>query len=110
MEDKFKPVAKAVMDAKLVAFDECHKIYVAMDDRSAQGLEDNGYTVLRGSPETMLEAVVDWYENSCSLRFVQGVSHDERDPNLGFVDLISQFDDEDDDDYDDDEDCDEDEE
>ena len=96
---KFEAVENAVKDAKLVAFDGCHKIYVAMDSHSAKELKGGGYTVLKDDPRTMLKAVIKWYKESCGLRFVQGMSHNIIDPNLGFVDLIPQFerDDEDED-------------
>lgn len=96
---KFEAVENAVKDAKLVAFDGCHKIYVAMDSKSAKELKGNGYTVLKDDPSTMLKAVIKWYKESCGLRFVQGMSH-----NLGFVDLIPQFERDDEDEDEDDED------
>jgi hypothetical protein len=103
---KFEAVENAVKDAKLVAFDGCHKIYVAMDSKSAKELKGGGYVVLKGDPRTMLKAVIKWYKESCGLRFVQGMSHNSYDPNLGFVNLIPQFerDDEDEDEDEDDED------
>jgi len=88
---KFEAVENAVKNAKLVAFDGCHKIYVAMDSHSAKELKGNGYTVLKDNPSTMLKAVIKWYKESCGLRFVQGMSHNNVNPNLGFVDLIPQF-------------------
>jgi hypothetical protein len=40
----------------------------------------------------MFGLVQEWYEDSCSLRFIQAVSTNDTDPNLGFESLISQFD------------------
>lgn len=91
MKEKFKLVKETIKDAKLVAFDGCHKIYVAMDDISADKLEENGYIVIKGSVTKMFKAVQDWYKNSCGLKFVTSVSHNEIDPNLGYLDLIPQF-------------------
>ena len=91
MDDKFKLVTEAVKDAKLVAFDGCHKIYVALDDHSAEMFKKNGYTVVKREPEAMLQIVKKWYRDSCSLRFVSSVMHNSVDPNLGYVDLIPQF-------------------
>ena len=101
---KFEAVENAVKNAKLVAFDGCHKIYVAMDSHSAKELKGNGYTVLKDDPRTMLKAVIKWYKESCGLRFVQGMSHNNINPNLGFVDLIPQFERDDEDEDEDDED------
>jgi hypothetical protein len=42
--------------------------------------------------QQMLDKVKEWYENSCSLRFVSAVETVEegKDPNEGFTDLIEQ--------------------
>ena len=83
--NKFKPVKEAVQTAKLIAFDGCHKIYVAMDDESARELESGGYTTHRSEyflykyppvliPTAMLNTVKRWYRGSCGLRFVQSMS------------------------------------
>jgi hypothetical protein len=47
------------------------------------------------NPDDMLDKVKEWYEGSCSLRFIQAVSTNDKDPNLGFESLISQFEDQD---------------
>lgn len=84
---KFKLVREAVKTAKLVAFDGCHKIYVAMDEESAKELEGGGYTTHRTA---MLNTVKRWYRESCPLRFVQSMGHSSVDPNLGYKTLIPQ--------------------
>jgi hypothetical protein len=40
----------------------------------------------------MFEVVEDWYESSCSLRFIDAVSTNHINPNAGFETLVSQFD------------------
>jgi len=98
---KFKLVKEAVKTAKLVAYDGCHKIYVAMDEESAKELEGGGYTTHRRDyfltkyppvliPTAMLNFVKHWYTTSCPLRFVQSVSYNPVDPNLGYKTLIPQ--------------------
>ena len=87
----FVPVADAIVDARLVAFDGCHKIYLAMDDPEADWFRENYEHIVEGTPEEMLTTVIGWYENSCFLRFVNAVYHRPDDPNAGFVTLISQF-------------------
>jgi hypothetical protein len=56
----------------------------------------------------MLDTLERWYEDSCGLRFINGVSTVDGDPNEGYVDLIAQGadweEDEDEDDYEDEED------
>jgi hypothetical protein len=95
----FDVVAGALTEAELIAWDGCHKIYVAMDPIEAAWFNENYEHVMIGTSEEMLETVVDWFNRSCGLRFVSAVSHDEEDPNSGFMELIPQFaetDDEDD--------------
>jgi hypothetical protein len=81
----------AIEQALLVAWDGCHKIYVAMDDTEADWFLDNYEYVHSGSPSVMSIVVRDWYERSCGLRFISSVRHDDVDPNGGFTDLVPQF-------------------
>ena len=90
-------VEEYINEAALIAFDGCHKIYLAMDPEEAEwfsknynghGCTDRNFT---GSPEEMLKMVREWWDESCSLRFVNAVWHNEDDPNAGFVSLISQM-------------------
>ena len=80
--------------AKGIAFDECHKIYVLMDDGQMAQMKEYGYDPLIAAdttnPEEMLATIKGWYENSCGLRFVSGVRSVDGDPNEGFIDLIGQ--------------------
>jgi hypothetical protein len=110
----------ALADAKGIAFDGCHKIYVLMDDAQVEKMRGYGYgddegsyllTAEKLSRAEMLDTLERWYEDSCGLRFINGVSTVDGDPNEGYVDLIAQGadweEDEDEDDYDDEEDEDE---
>jgi len=109
----------AVQDAKAIAFDGCHKIYVLMDDAQVEKMRSYGYGDDDGSflvtadevrKVEMLDILKDWYAGSCSLKFINGVTTmpEGTDPNEGFTDLIPQGadwqDDEDEDDYEDGED------
>ena len=80
--------------AKGIGFDDCHKIYVLLDDEQVAQMKEYGYTTLieakDSDPNEMLSTIMEWYENSCSLRFVQAVRTDHNDPNAGFVSLIEQ--------------------
>ena len=68
-----------------VAFDDCHKIYLAMDLEELNYFRANGWTVATGSAPELLEQVQDWYDNeSCGLRFVSAVESGE------FTTLIEQ--------------------
>jgi len=90
-------VEEYINDAVLIAFDGCHKIYLAMDQEEAEWFAknyngadctDRNFT---GSPSEMLKTIHGWWDESCSLRFVNAVWHNDVDPNAGFVSLISQM-------------------
>ena len=100
-------VHEYVQDAVLIAFDECHKIYLAMDQEEAYFFRTNYQPAvvesIHSSPEAMFEILEEWYEESCPLKFISAVWHDNVDPNAGFVNLISQCAGSDEDDDEDDE-------
>lgn len=103
LEELMEPVEAVITDAKLVAFDGCHKIYLAMDDEEATWFRLNYNFIVQSSPDVMLQAVTDWYEASCLLRFVSAVRSNPENPNEGFTTLVEQgadADDEDEDEYD----------
>lgn len=88
-------VEEFLFDAKAIAWDECHKIYVLMDDEQVELMRGYGYDPLITTaqvPEVpvMLQIVKDWFENSCSLKFVSAVATNPADPNAGFTSLIEQ--------------------
>jgi hypothetical protein len=100
--------------AKAIAFDGCHKIYVLMDKEQVAKMTTYGYgddegsyllTADKMSKGEMADTLASWFAESCSLRFIHGVSSvpEGTDPNEGFTDLIPQGADwqDDDDDYDD---------
>jgi hypothetical protein len=94
----FDLVEEYIQEARGIAWDECHKIYILMDDEQLVLMREYGYdpviTHEQMSDGEMLATVKDWYEKSCGLRFVQAVATTYPDSNDGFTDLISQFDDE----------------
>ena len=96
MEDYWSDVEYAVDGAHLIAFDGCHKIYLAMDEHEAQWFRENyngkecDDRTFEGTAEAMLEKLKEWYEGSCPLRFIQSVERNEKDPNAGFKSLIPQ--------------------
>jgi hypothetical protein len=94
MSEVWDKVGKTLEDAKGIAFDGCHKIYLLMDDEQMSEMKLIGYDPLLSAEDhtasEMLETVRDWYEDSCGLRFVQAVHTNHEDPNAGFVSLIDQ--------------------
>ena len=80
--------------AKAIAWDTCHKIYIAMDDEQVEKLIEYGYegdmlTSNSLTPEEMYDTLLDWWDNACFLRFIQSVTTT-ADPNDGYVDVIAQ--------------------
>ena len=76
-----------------------------MDEIEAQWFRENyeEYNVEKiGNGENLFKQVQEWFKESCFLKFVQAVWHNEDDPNDGFMSLIGQgakSDDEEDEDY-----------
>lgn len=89
-------VEERISEAKGIAFDTCHKIYVLMDDAQMAQMKEYEYDPLISademSAEEMLSTVKHWYAESCMLRFVEAVSTTPEgiDPNEGFEVLIEQ--------------------
>ena len=83
-------VSEATESARLVAWDGCHKIYLAMDETEEHWFAMYYSYVFRGTPEDMYRKALEWYDESCGLRFVSSVSHDAEDPNRGYTQLIPQ--------------------
>jgi len=96
MTEYWERVEDAAQDAHLAAWDTCHKIYLALDETEAEWFRTSDYTLVEGAPEVLLATLRKWYEESCWLRFINGVRHNPTNPNAGFVDLIPQGAEEDD--------------
>ena len=74
-----------------VSFDGCHKIYLNMDAKQTEKMIGYGYDkTIIDTPAAMKDLVLTWYEDSCSLRFINAVftNDDETDK---FVTVIGQF-------------------
>jgi hypothetical protein len=111
LPDYFDPVLDAVEDALLIAFDGCHKIYLAMDEEQADWFRTNyngtncDDRTFTGTPDEMLSTILEWWGESCALKFINAVTTDRENPNAGYKSLIGQGDwCEDDEDEDEDED------
>ena len=92
LTEGWEAVKTYAKDAKLIAYDGCHKIYLAMDDESADDFRDDYDCIFEKlSPKSFYEIVKEWYEDSCGLRFVNAVWDKPENPNDGFVTLIAQF-------------------
>ena len=91
-------VYNRINNAKAIAWDTCHKIYILMDSEQVDLMKEYGYDPLittdQMSSDEMFGLVQEWYEDSCSLRFIDAVSTNHINPNAGFETLVSQFDEE----------------
>jgi hypothetical protein len=83
-----------LQNAKGIAWDECHKIYVLMDDEQVELMREYEYeeiiTSKEASPKDMMDYITSWYGEACGLRFIEAVSSTYDDPNAGFVSLVPQ--------------------
>ena len=73
---------KACNSAELIAWDGCHKIYLAMDPASAKVFDDYDITVTRDDEEDFFEIITGWYAQSCMLKFVQSITNVEEYANI----------------------------
>jgi len=91
----FDKVEQALDKATGIAWDECHKIYVLLDDEQLNQMRVYEYEQVISademSKEDLLKTLKNWYDDSCALRFIQSVETNYEDPNLGFDSLIDQF-------------------
>jgi len=87
-------VESALSEARGIAFDTCHKIYILMDEEQMTLMKQYGYDPLISASDMdaydMMEQVKSWYEQSCGLRFVNAVYTNHENPNDGFFALIPQ--------------------
>ena len=90
-------VYERINDCKGIAWDNCHKIYILMDSEQVGLMREYGYDPLitadQMSADEMFGLVQEWYEDSCSLRFIDAVSTNHINPNAGFETLSPQFED-----------------
>jgi hypothetical protein len=83
--------------ADSVSYDGCHKIYLNMDAKQTEKMFGYGYDkTITGTTWDKQDAVWRWYEDSCSLRFIDAVFTNDDDETDKFVTVVSQFQGEDD--------------
>ena len=97
MKEYWWDVEEALDNARLIAFDGCHKIYIAMDETEAEWFRNNynpevceTSRTFEGNEWQMLAKLLEWWSESCSLKFIHAVVHNEEDPNAGYTNLIPQ--------------------
>jgi hypothetical protein len=106
LDDGWAEVEAELTEAKGIAWDTCHKIYILMDEEQMAQMREYGYDPLipishldAGNPDrsdaslqrAALAQLHEWYNDSCGLRFINSVRTNREDPNEGFTSLIRQF-------------------
>jgi len=90
-------LTELIEQSNTVAFDGCHKIYLNMDEGQTRKMIEYGYeNLIGGTAWDKQDAVWRWYEDSCSLRFIDAVFTNDDDEADKFVTVVSQFQGEDD--------------
>ena len=81
-------IEERLATARGIAWDTCHKIYLLMDDEQVEEMRECGYdrliTADQATPEIMFDYLRVWWNQSCSLRFIEAVSTDNDTPDFGF--------------------------
>jgi hypothetical protein len=94
--DKLWDIEEYLEEAKGIAWDTCHKIYILMDDQEVAQMRSYDYDPLITSdemtPAQMLSTVLEWYNDSCGLRFIDVTSTGK--DGTEFYTLMGQFEDE----------------
>lgn len=75
-----------------LSWDGCHKLYLNMDKAQHDKMIDLGYdlTIINSNPYITTPKLEEWYENSCSLRFIDAVFTND-DNTDKFVTVVPQF-------------------
>lgn len=94
--EKLWEIDQYLEEAKGIAWDTCHKIYILMDDQEVAQMRSYDYDPLitsdEMSPAEMLGTVLSWYKQSCGLRFIEATKTGEN--GTEFYTLLGQFEDE----------------
>lgn len=81
----------ALTFAKAITWDECHKIYVLMDEKQIKEMIGYGYDPIRVTDkDEALATLKEWYWKSCPLAFISAIGTVKGNPNEGFADIIPQ--------------------
>lgn len=93
-----KDIDAWLADAKGIAWDTCHKVYILMDDEQMQLMKQYEYDPLISETDMdadqMLDEIAKWWDKSCGLRFIQATTTHPEEGEEMFVDVIRQFEDE----------------
>lgn len=84
-------IAHVLESAHAIASDECHRIYIVLDDEQVKSHQDYSLLITRDeqTPSEMLNTVQTWFDSSCELRFIESVKTT-ADGKDEFTQLITQ--------------------
>ena len=98
MNNKQKKLAEtALKNAVSISWCGCHKIYIALNQEAHDQQVRYGYRGFKIDPDGLgnilgipaIETLVDWYKNSCGLRFVNSIEVE--NGTTKFTIIIGQF-------------------
>jgi hypothetical protein len=100
-EQAYWDVREYTNEAKAIAWDTCHKIYILMDEEQVALQRSYGYgdandpdsliTSDQLDPAEMATVAMTWFKQACGLKFISAVYSDSRIGHEGFVDVVAQF-------------------
>jgi hypothetical protein len=95
VEQAYWDVREYTNEAKGIAYDTCHKIYILMDDNQVALMREYEYDPLitadQMDPAELATVVMKWFQDSCGLKFISAVYSDKSIGTDGFVDVVEQF-------------------
>ena len=74
-----------------LSWDGCHKLYLNMDKEQHDKMMGYGYdlTIINNNPYITTQKLEEWFEDSCSLRFIDAIFSDGESDK--FVTLVPQL-------------------
>lgn len=92
--EKVSELENYLAEAKGIAWDGCHKIYILMSDQEMRTMKGYEYDPLISSdemsPQEMLVTVLNWYKDSCALKFISVVDTYENGDSNFLEDVMPQ--------------------
>lgn len=91
--DQQTSLNQLVFSAFSVSWDGCHKIYLSMDKMQHDRMIEYGYTrtIENTNPWITNQELEKWYEDSCSLRFIDAVFTNDDETDRFVVVIGQQF-------------------
>ena len=89
-----KLIKERLSSCVAITWDECHKMYILMDDNQVKQCESYGYNTFAYAKENttfgLYRIILSWYNQACELRMLDAVTTLE-DGEEEYERLIEQF-------------------